>query len=136
MRAWYCPIALAGLLFLAACTFAGRQETVPRMVVATSGSETTSLAVNQILMVALHGNPTTGFCWSIAQLPDFLEQVGSEEYKQDSAPSNKVGVGGTTTWNFRAIAPGSGILRFVYQRSWEQNVPPEKTAEYSLTVSP
>jgi len=136
MRARYCPIALASLLFLVACTFAGSQETPLRTVEVVSGGETTSLAVNQVLVVALHGNPTTGFCWAIAQLPDFLEQVGSEAYKQDSAPSNKVGVGGITTWNFRAVAPGSGTLRFVYQRSWEQNVPPEKTAEYSLTVSP
>jgi len=136
MRVLYFSIALASLLFLAACTFAGSQQTPLRAVEAVSGGETTSLAVNQVLVVALHGNPTTGFCWTIAELPDFLEQVGSEEYKQDSASPNTVGVGGTSTWNFRAVAPGSGALRFVYQRSWEQNVPPEKTAEYSLTVSP
>jgi inhibitor of cysteine peptidase len=136
MRVWYFSIVLAGVLFLVACTSVSKQNTAQHMVAATENGEVTNLAVNQILVVTLHSNPTTGFSWTITQLPDFLEQIGDEEYRQYADTTNMVGAGGTSIWNFRAVAPGSGTLRFAYQRPWEQDTPPEKTAEYKLVVRP
>jgi predicted secreted protein len=47
-----------------------------------------------------------------------------------------MGVGGTTTYRFRAEAPGTQTLEFAYLRAWELGVPPVRTARFDVTVTP
>lgn len=89
------------------------------------------LAEGQRLQVALQGNPTTGYAWQVVATPECLTALGDVAYVQDPADEKQVGVGGRFLFNFRADKKGTGTLRFVYKRTWE-NEPPLESA--SLTV--
>lgn len=65
-------------------------------------SRTESFALN------LSETPTTGFRWSIAEMPSFI-RLASEKFQP---PSNKdPGAPGGHNWVFEAQSPGVGELR-------------------------
>ncbi len=85
------------------------------------------------LFVRLHGNPTTGYQWQLAEkLPPILESLGEPTYATDRRSPAAVGVGGTITFSFRAVKPGSATVRLACRRPWEKDKPPVQT--FSVTV--
>ncbi len=63
-----------------------------------------SVAVGEMVLVELAGNPTTGFEWTEDDpVPTILKQR-SAEYVQDEAPSDMVGAGGTYRFRYEAVA--------------------------------
>jgi inhibitor of cysteine peptidase len=100
---------------------------------ADAGSAVT-LAVGDTIEVVLDGNPTTGFTWETAAVDaSVLRQLGEPEFEPESA---LIGAGGTFTFRFEAVAPGQTTLRLVYHRPWETGIPPERTFEVTVDVSP
>ena len=89
------------------------------------------------VFVRLRGNPTTGFRWQLAEKPgETLEPLGDEEYTPDREKPVAVGSGGTFTFAFRAVKPGSGVIRLAYRRSWEKDKPPAKTFSVTIAADP
>jgi predicted secreted protein len=86
------------------------------------------------LMIALQGNPTTGFEWSAARPEGFpiLEELEEPEYVADPAPGI-VGSGGVFVFRYQASAQGEATLQFYYSRPWESE-PPERTLEFTVIV--
>ncbi len=74
------------------------------------------VTVGEVLQLALPENATTGYRWEIAECDrDRLEQVGETM----SHPTPGIGSGGTATFTFRAICPGTSRLVLEQRRSWE-----------------
>jgi len=96
---------------------------------------TVQLRVGDTMDVTLDGNPTTGFAWETAAVDvSVLKQLGEPEYVPDPHPVGLVGSGGRFTFRFEAVASGQTVLRLIYHRPWEKDVPPEKTFEVTVTV--
>ena len=85
-----------------------------------------------VLVIALAGNPTTGYEWSCAATGECL--VGGDcEYIQNPADEEMVGVGGVFVFRFTPKSAGRETLRFAYARCWEKE--PIQSIEYVVTVS-
>jgi predicted secreted protein len=80
-------------------------------------------------VIALAANPTTGYEWTAADDPD-VTFVSSKQLTSSTLP----GAGGTQELTFRAEHPGSSTLELNDARSFEQGVPPAKTAKFPVTV--
>ena len=87
-------------------------------------------------MINLSTDPATGFGWVLAGQPgDAVWLIGGPDYTPDPIPAGMLGVGGTTTYRFRAQTLGTQTLEFAYLRSWEKGVVPAKTVRYDVTVT-
>lgn len=82
------------------------------------------------LLVALGGNPTTGYGWEVEEEPGFLTQLEGLPFLPESG---LVGAGGTFFFRYEATTPGTGTLSLAYRRPWEA-LPPEQTFTLRLTV--
>ncbi len=75
--------------------------------------------------IKIHGNPTTGYSWSIKTLFEdneyitLLDKDNSGVYIPDETDKHIVGSGGNFYFTFRANKPGKTAIIFKYQRSWE-----------------
>jgi inhibitor of cysteine peptidase len=87
------------------------------------------------LLVALEGNPTTGFSWSDVTenaLP-ILTPVAGTDYFPSPASAGLVGGGGLFAFRYEPSAPGTQVLRFEYARPWE-TTPAESVVLFSVEV--
>ena len=83
-------------------------------------------------LVALDGNPTTGYTWEVAACDlQVLKMQGEPEYQRGS---ELIGGGGRYRFHFQAVAEGKTKLSLVYHRSWEKDTPPAKTFEVEISV--
>jgi len=115
-------------LVVSACT----SGVVEHQLTAANANQTIEVNVGDTLVVELEGNPTTGFTWEAAELDQaVLEQVGEPEF---NAESDLLGAPGVISLRFKAIGPGPTLLKLVYHRPWEQDVPPEETFEVTIAV--
>jgi inhibitor of cysteine peptidase len=89
------------------------------------------LLKGQTLFVRLASNPTTGYQWKLRGDTAPLDLVKSD-FSGDTHSGNKVGVGGTESFQFTAKAAGKAVLKLEYRRPWEKDVPAAKT--FTLTV--
>ena len=121
-------ITVMSLLFLASCT---AQPSTRTVTLAQSGSSI-DLRVGDTLLVALEGNPTTGFDWAlVGSASPALDLV-----ERTFAPSSTaLGASGTVTYRFKAAAQGNTDLVINYSRSFE-SVPPERTFKLTVRVGP
>jgi len=84
------------------------------------------------LVVALEGNPTTGYTWAVEAMDEnILQQVEDADFLPDS---DAIGAGGKLVMHFRAMATGQTTLRLVYHRPWEEDVEPLKTFTVNIAV--
>jgi inhibitor of cysteine peptidase len=93
------------------------------------------LAVGQELALTLEANASTGYRWEVvAPVPDVVSVVDPGTYREAPDPDARVGTGGTTSFVFRAIHPGTGVLTLVYRRAWETGVAPARTTRVEIEV--
>ena len=94
------------------------------------------LEQDQILVVTLESNPTTGYLWEVAETQEsILEQMGEAEFKQsETGGPPLVGAGGWEIFRFKAISAGEMTLQLVYHRPWEEGVEPLKTFSLQVVV--
>jgi inhibitor of cysteine peptidase len=81
-------------------------------------------------VIALPANPSTGYEWTAADNPD-VAFVSSRQV----AGANQPGAPGSQELTFRATDTGTSTLKLAYARSFEEGVPPVKTASFPVTVS-
>jgi inhibitor of cysteine peptidase len=92
--------------------------------------EAVEIAKGRTLTVELPGNPTTGFNWLVAELPECLKAPDEPGFVADS---DAIGAGGTITLVFEAVSEGEGTLELEYARAWE-SVQPLETYSIDVTV--
>lgn len=126
----YRLLAPVGLLLLSACA-----QHPPQPVELDAESECpVYLKVGQALSLSLPSNPSTGYRWQVESAAQpALESLGPEVY---SAPQEEdmVGSAGLSTWRYQASTQGKAVLRLVYQRPWEKQVPPVQTFDCKVVV--
>lgn len=121
-------IVTLGGLFLVARGQAPAGSTQITATEADAG-KTIKLHVGDTLVVALDGNPTTGYTWEREKNDDgVLVQAGDPEFEP---ASQALGAAGKMSLRFEAKARGETTLNLVYHRSWESEAP-EKV--FALTV--
>jgi len=91
--------------------------------------------VGQELALQLDANASTGYRWEVTPpVPDVIAVVDSGTYREPPDPEAKVGAGGSTSFLFKAVRPGKGVLELVYRRPWETGVAPAKITRVELEV--
>ena len=87
------------------------------------------------LVINLSPNPATGYGWEMTSKPgDAVWLIGGPDFTPEPKPAGMLGVGGTTTYRFRAMVPGSQTLEFAYRQTWEPGVQPTQVVRYDVTV--
>ena len=99
----------------------GASSSGPVRVDATADGTTVELAPGAELVVALEGNPTTGFDWTVAgTLPPQL--TAKSDTIESSAAPGVVGAGGTRVFAYAAAATGTGVLNLEYLRQLDLHI--------------
>jgi predicted secreted protein len=83
--------------------------------------------------VKLDGNMTTGYAWTYTMGEEGIVKEVENVY-EDKDGEDIAGGGGTFIFEFKGEKEGQVQLDFSYARSWEENVAPEDTKSYILTV--
>jgi inhibitor of cysteine peptidase len=122
--------SLVVLLALASCATVNREGSV-----APLDGGTVAVRQGAPLVVNLSADASTGFGWVIVSQPgDAVWLIGGPDYTPDPIPAGMMGVGGTTTYRFRALQPGTQTLEFAYLPSADKVVAPTRTVRYDVTV--
>ena len=96
---------------------------VAREVVATEAQRgsTVRVRLGDRLRLTLPANGTTGFTWTLVQMPPHLRRVaGSVE--APAVPPSLVGAEGRQIFIFKTIRSGSGVLRLRYLQPWKRGM--------------
>lgn len=113
---------------LASASVCGLSLRVYRLVEEAEEASLVSLQRGEFLLVALEGNPTTGFEWAPQEVPAFLRSLEGVGYLPREG---LIGAGGYFYFRFAAEEAGQGVHSFAYHRAWEEG-PPAET--FSITV--
>ena len=94
--------------------------------------QTIEMNVGDTFSVELESNPSTGYSWQVAAMDNaVLKQIGQPEFKPES---DQVGAGGIEILRFETVGRGQSILKLIYHRPWDQDVPPLETYEVRVVV--
>ncbi len=85
------------------------------------------LRVNGKMTFTKDDNPSTGYQWQVDYDKEYLEFLGKEYRSHQKPGENKPGVGGTSSFTFRALKPGLTKIIMKYHRPWENRPFPEET---------
>lgn len=77
--------------------------------------------------VTLEGNATTGYMWSCIPDNSGVYEVSKEDYVPYKTSKGMAGTGGQYKAVLVPVKQGTGSVRFIYQRAWEDSPIEEKT---------
>ncbi len=81
------------------------------------------------VVVALPGNPTTGYIWQVTANDESILRPTGYAFVPDS---DAEGAGGVETFSFHVMAPGFVELALANSRPWDTETPPDQT--FTATV--
>jgi len=100
---------------------------------AADNGKTVEVKAGDQIVIALEGNPSTGYTWEAKDLDaSMFQQVGETEFK--SSNPGLIGAGGTLTLTFKTLKAGTSALTLIYHRPWETDVAPVNTFMVNVTV--
>lgn len=105
----------------------------PTVITEAQSGKEIKVKLGTTLTLQLPANPTTGYGWYILTGTDPWSLV-SRKYAQDASKPGMVGVGGKETFTFKAERVGSGFLRLLYLRGFEERLSTDKVFQVRLTV--
>ncbi|HTX91873.1 MAG TPA: protease inhibitor I42 family protein [Anaerolineales bacterium] len=115
---------------LAMASACGPQKT---KLSASDNNKSIDAAVGGQIVIALSGNPSTGYTWEAKDLDSSMfQQVGETQFK--SSNPGLAGASGTQTLTFKALKAGAATLTLIYHRPWEKDVAPLDTFTINVTV--
>jgi inhibitor of cysteine peptidase len=131
MRTLATMLTLVALL-AAACDGSDGGSDATKLTASDSGS-TIDVPVGREIVVTLESNPTTGYTWELAGGLDtaVVEHV-SQSYEQEAGTEGMAGAGGTDTWTFEAVGPGTTTIELDYLRTFEEG---STTSTFTVTVT-
>lgn len=89
-------------------------------------------------MIVLESNPSTGYCWELAEeLDTTILRLETKRFGNPSPDTREGMVGAPVNeyWRFDTLEAGSTTISFKYVRPWEEDVEPEKTAVFTVNVT-
>jgi len=86
------------------------------------------------IQIQLKGNPTTGYRWQLEHVKGVAVKsiLARPTYQTDPAKQGMVGVGGTFTFQFKAVKLGTSTIKCVYTRGRSAYGKPAKS--FSVTI--
>jgi len=100
-------------------------------VTEANAGQSVKLDAGDTLEVTLTSNVTTGYHWEvIAVASGILQQAGPPVYVSDPNPEQRMGSGGKTTFDFKALTPGEADLKLNYMSPANE----QSETAYSITV--
>jgi inhibitor of cysteine peptidase len=96
------------------------------------GSNVT-MVTNGSFIVQLRENPTTGYMWNVTVTKGLA--ITNDSYQMDSQAPNMTGVGGTHSWNVKALQKGNQTFSGIYKRPWENTTGNETGYVLNVLVS-
>ena len=101
-------------------------------LVFTDPAETIEVSAPESFFIDLAGNATTGFSWQVTQEPDSsIVKVVSSTYVEDDNDDDRVGVGGTYTFELEAVGAGETTVGFTDVPPGEE---PSGPADETFTI--
>jgi inhibitor of cysteine peptidase len=97
----------------------------------TSNGQTLEAALGQTVEICLEENPTTGFRWRMAQAGGPVSTLLRDAFEPGRQAPGQPGI---HRWQFKVAAAGSGPVRFVYRRSWEDDSVATRVFTVTLSV--
>lgn len=107
-------------------------ETVETGQIVTEADNGTSINIinGENFTLQLRENPSTGYSWQL-NVSEGLN-ILSDNYTQDEASEDMVGVGGNHTWLIEALSEGSQQVNGIYKQEWMNTTGTEDN--FTLTV--
>ena len=86
-----------------------------------------------IVTVRLEAIPGTGYSWQITENnPVLLKPLGKSEYEESK--SELIGGIEHQIFRFKAVSPGTSLLKLLYYRAWEKGKAPEKSFQITVEI--
>ena len=125
-------IVLSFIGFVPPFSLCSSKEQIPVQLTEKDTCRMVEINAGDTLEISLRGNPSTGYTWEVDIFDrDVLKQVGKIEFK---AHRKARGAGGNFTLRFEATSPGKTLLRLIYRRPFEKDIPPVNTFEATILV--
>ena len=106
-----------------------------RLVAQDEGGQV-ELKEDQVLVIGLESNPSTGYMWEVEETDGrILRQMGKIEFENQrisESATRLLGAPVEQILRFEAVAAGQTTLKLVYHRPWEKDVKPART--FSIQV--
>jgi len=129
------PLARAACIGMATLALASCATLNREGVVAPQDGGSVAVRQGAPMVINLSPDPASGFGWVLtSKSGDAVWLIGGPDYTPEPLPAGMMGVGGTTTFRFRAEKPGTQTLEFAYLPSWEEGAVPVRTVRYDVTV--
>ncbi len=99
-----------------------------------SNNDTLKLKENDIAIIELPENPSTGFNWQFLSTDENVIKIINKTIIYPKRPKGQpplCGQGGTAVYKIKAQGKGNAQIKGVYSRPWEK-IPPDR--EYNLDV--
>ncbi len=108
------------------------EESVTMKLTRGDDGQEIELHKGDLVEINLPARPGTGYAWAIDAVDEgVLAPVGEGSFEHH-APMP--GGGTTQSWRFRAVSPGTTLLRLAYRRPWEGSQAPEERFEVWVRV--
>ncbi len=103
-----------------------------RLSSSNNGGQVT-LGANDMLVVQLRSNPSTGYRWDVQNLNNgIVTQVKEDADFAEMKTAQLLGASTVQTLRFQGVSKGSTTLTLVYHRAWEKESPALET--YSIQI--
>jgi inhibitor of cysteine peptidase len=128
---WVRIASIALVAGVASCASIRRDE-----VAAPPDGGSVAMRTGTPLVVSLPADPDIGYGWVLRSASPNLALIGGPDYTPQPRPPGLVGVANTTAYRFRATAPGSGTLEFVWVAPPGQPPAPDRVVRYDVQITP
>lgn len=105
---------------------------IGQIVTEADNGTSISLRNGENFTLQLRENPSTGYAWEL-NVSEGLN-ILSDNYTQDEAPEEMVGVGGTRSWIIEAVDQGSQQVNGIYKQAWENTTGTEENFTLAVEV--
>jgi predicted secreted protein len=96
-------------------------------------SSPVSVTAGQEFLIAIPGNPTTGYSWT-GKSSNGTVTVWGSVYQPSAGANQRMGAGGQQIFVCKANHPGTAQITFSYARPWQKGVKPARTMTFTVTA--
>jgi inhibitor of cysteine peptidase len=108
------------------------QKALPVLTIdETRNGQTLEAAPGQTVEICLKENPTTGFRWRMAPAGGPAGTLLGDVFEPGRQAPGQPGI---HRWQLKVAATGSGPVRFVYRRTWEEDSAAARVFTVTLSV--
>ena len=100
----------------------------------TDAGPTINIGANQIFVIAIGSNPTTGYSWQESYDENMLELAEKTYEPAKETKQGMVGAGGVEYFRFKTVKRGETEITLVYKRPFEEPTPQDITKVFTVSI--